>query len=690
MNKGTAIVGFLLCFLAGGMLMYGVDRNGISKAGGGDEIAAAQDASGVWSDEDAAVPVSSKDPVWGSRSAPVTVVVFSDFQCPFCSRVEQTVGQLKEKYGKDKLRIVWKNNPLPFHPNATPAAIASEAVFRLGGSVAFWKFHDAAFAAQKDLGPEKYEEWAVAAGVDRAKFKEMITKPEVAAKVDADLAVGKSAGVTGTPAAHINGVPLVGAQPIDKFTEVIDEQLAAAKAAVASGTRPDKVYVKLAGENKAKTPAAADKKADAKPEKPAEDDKTVWKVPVGSSAQKGKSDALVTIVEFSDFQCPFCGRVEPTLAQVLKTYGDKVRIAWKHNPLPFHPRAEPASELAIEARAEKGDKGFWAAHDLLFKKECQGKPDAADKAACDAGQGKWIDNQVKLADEDLLEYAKTLGLDVAKVKVAISDHKYQSEITADQDLGENIQANGTPHFFVNGRRLVGAQPFEKFKAVIDEEMKKAEGLVAKGIAPKDVYAEIMKEGKEPPPPEKKTVDAPAPDSPSKGPDKAKVVMEIFSDFQCPFCGRVEPTVKQVEKAYGDKIRIVWRHKPLPMHQDAPLASEAAQEVFKEKGKDAFWKYHDTLFEKQGAPDGLKRAALENYAEPLGIDMVKFKGALDAHTNKPFVDSESAVADKAGISGTPAFVIGSIEKGQINGYYISGAQPYGKFKKVIDKALKEAK
>jgi protein-disulfide isomerase len=167
-------------------------------------------------------------------------------------------------------------------------------------------------------------------------------------------------------------------------------------------------------------------------------------------------------------------------------------------------------------------------------------------------------------------------------------------------------------------------------------------------------------------------------------------MEIFSDFQCPFCGRVEPTVTQVEKTYGDKIRIVWRHKPLPMHQDAPLASQAAQEVFKQKGKDAFWKYHDLLFSKQSTPDGLKRAALENYAEPLGVDMTKFKASLDSNSHKAFVDSESAVADKAGISGTPAFVIGSIDKGQVNGYYISGAQPFGKFKKVIEKALKEAK
>ena len=225
MNKGTAIVGFLLCFLAGGMLMYGVDRSGMTAhKEGGHEIAAAQDGS-PWSDEEAAVPVSSKDPHWGSRTAPVTIVIFSDFQCPFCTRVETTVNQLKEKYGRDKLRIVWKNNPLPFHKEAKPSAIAAEAVFRLGGSAAFWKFHDSAFAHQKELNAANYETWAAEAGVDRAKFKALIDKPELAAKVDADMAVGKAAGVTGTPASFINGVFLSGAQPIDKFTAIVEEQL---------------------------------------------------------------------------------------------------------------------------------------------------------------------------------------------------------------------------------------------------------------------------------------------------------------------------------------------------------------------------------------------------------------------------------------------------------------------------------
>jgi protein-disulfide isomerase len=169
-----------------------------------------------------------------------------------------------------------------------------------------------------------------------------------------------------------------------------------------------------------------------------------------------------------------------------------------------------------------------------------------------------------------------------------------------------------------------------------------------------------------------------------------VVMEIFSDFQCPFYGKVEPTVAQVEKAYGDKIKMVWRHKPLPMHADAPLASEAAQEIYKEKGREAFWKFHDVLFSKQGTPDGLKRPALESYAEQAGADMTKFRQALDSNSNKAFVESESKVADAAGINGTPAFVIGSVDKGQINGYFINGAQAFGKFKKVIEKALKEAK
>jgi protein-disulfide isomerase len=581
-------------------------------------------------------------------------VLFSDFECPFCSKVENTLEALKQKYGPQQLRIVWKNNPLPFHKRATPAAVAAETVFRLGGSDAFWKFHGQAFKNQKALTDENFAKWAQEAGVDPAKFQAAYSKEEYKAKLDADMAVGKAAGVRGTPASFINGVFLSGAQPQAKFEAVIDEQLAAAKSAIGSGTPADKVYVKLSNENKAKAPDAKDAKRDARPKA---DDKTVYKVEVGDSAVKGAPDALVTIVEFSEFQCPFCSRVLPTIEQVMKEYQGKVRVVFKHRPLPFHKRAMPAANFALEARAQKGDEGFWKAHDLLFK------------------------NQKALEDADLEKYAAELGLDVAKVKTAISTNKYGSVIATDQELADDVEAGGTPHFFINGRRLTGAQPFDAFKKVIDEELKKAEALVAKGVAKKDVYAAVMKDAKEAPPPEKKDVGAPPATAPWKGNANAKVVMQIFSDFQCPFCKRVEGTLAQVEKEYGDRIKMVWRDKPLPMHKDAPLAAEAAREAQKQKGDKGFWAFHDALFESLGKPDAIARPGLEAIAEKQGLDMNAFKTALDTNKHKPLVQADLQAGDKAGISGTPAFVI--------NGYFISGAQPFSKFKKVINLALKEA-
>ena len=439
-NTGVAVIGFVLCFLAGAGIMWGYDQSRIRS---GDMIAA-EPAGGSWSDEDSPIPVSSKDPTWGSRTAPVTIVLFSDFQCPFCSRVESTLEQVRTTYGPEKVRIVWKNEPLPFHPNAKPAAEAAQGVFALKGADAFWKFHALAFKNQNALTKENFEKWAKEAGVtDMAKFKAGLESHTWAKKVDDDHELAKKVGVNGTPASYVNGVALSGAQPFDKFKSVIDAELQKAQAKIAAGTAKDKVYVAMTQENRKNAPPPAEE------EEEREDTKSVFKVPVGDSPVLGNKNALVTIAVFSDFQCPYCKRVEPTLKQVRDTYGDKVRIVWKHEPLPFHPRANPAAQLAEEARAQKGEDAFWKAHDKLFE------------------------IQPKLDDADLEAAAKDLGLNVDKVKDAIKSKKYEKRIAADMDLADDLQASGTPHFFINGRRLVGAQPFEKFQKMIDEEVKKA-------------------------------------------------------------------------------------------------------------------------------------------------------------------------------------------------------------------------
>jgi len=215
-------------------------------------------------------------------------------------------------------------------------------------------------------------------------------------------------------------------------------------------------------------PAAAPGKAQRPPARSGPDPKLTYKVDVGDAAVKGSDEALVTIVEWSDFQCPFCNRVNPTMAKIHETYGDKVRVAFKHNPLPMHNRAMAAA-LAAEA-AGRQDK-FWEMHDKLFA------------------------NGRALTDENFEKWASELGLDVAKFKTDMKDKALETKVRKQQSQGAVLGARGTPSFFVNGRHLSGAQPFEAFKALIDVELKEAEALVAKGTAKKDVYATVIAKGK---------------------------------------------------------------------------------------------------------------------------------------------------------------------------------------------------
>jgi protein-disulfide isomerase len=224
----------------------------------------------------------------------------------------------------------------------------------------------------------------------------------------------------------------------------------------------------------------------------------------------------------------------------------------------------------------------------------------------------------------------------------------------------------------------------------------AKALAASGTPRNQLYAKIIEHGAT----EQKFIDAPAaqpsaaaPDEnkvynipsaghfPVKGNPTAKVTILQFSDFQCPFCSRVEPTVKQVMDTYGSKIKIVWRNYPLPFHQNAMPAAEAAEEVFAQGGEGKFWQYHDLLFANQQA---LTRADLEKYAEQIGgINMAKFKAALDTHKNKATVQADIDAVEKSGARiGTPSFFI--------NGKLLQGAQPFDAFKTAIDKALAEAK
>ena len=178
------------------------------------------------------------------------------------------------------------------------------------------------------------------------------------------------------------------------------------------------------------------------------------KISLKGQPSKGPESAKVTIVEYSDFQCPFCARGYQTVEnQVLKEYGDKVRLVYKNFPLPMHPWAEPAA-VASECAFEQKPQAFWKLYGYYFQNQRDITPqNIKDKS---------------------VEALKDDGIDTAKFTDCLDNKKTLSEVKADQAEGASVGVNGTPAFLINGRLVSGAQPFENFKSVIDDELARAD------------------------------------------------------------------------------------------------------------------------------------------------------------------------------------------------------------------------
>jgi len=160
-------------------------------------------------------------PSQGPATAPVTIVEFSDFQCPFCSRLKPEIDQVKAKYG-DKVRVVFRQFPLAMHPNAQKAAQAALCANDQGK---FWQMHDEMFNDQAGLAPEGLKAKAKKIGLNSQTFDACLDGDKHADQIKADMDAGQAAGVQGTPAMFVNGVFINGAVPVDDITKVIDQEL---------------------------------------------------------------------------------------------------------------------------------------------------------------------------------------------------------------------------------------------------------------------------------------------------------------------------------------------------------------------------------------------------------------------------------------------------------------------------------
>jgi protein-disulfide isomerase len=603
------------------------------------------------------VPLSAT-PLRGPAAAKVTLAVFCDFQSPYCARASERLAEVQRAY-QDTVRLQYRHNPLPLYPLSQLAAEASAAAGEQGQ---FWRYHDLLFSRQA-AAPERatLEGYAQELGLDLVRFREALDSERARLKVDADSILAGKLGVRGAPVVFVNGRPLRGLAELAKLEALIEEERAGAEALLASGVAPQELYQRIAQAPEASGMPESPPEPMAPPAVPRSrrlDPKTVYKLPAGEGApSKGPQDAKVTIVLWSDFECGYrCSGIEPALQALLAAHPQDVRLVWKFRPVPDHADSLLASEATLAA-AQEGK--FWPMHDRLFAEP------GLDRAK-------------------LEQHASQLGLDMARFRQALDERTYTEQVLADLDLSDKLSIANLPQLFINGK----PQPREEvsseaLEARVKEELDRAKQLLKQGEPAEGVYAALIANGLEGvpepglaelPPLPKGTYTVDLGGAPTRGPKDAPITLVLFSDFQCPYCARLEKTLARLGEEYGGRLRLVWKDAPnLEFHKEAMLAHEAGRAAG-EQGR--FWEMHDRIFRR---PYLLGRPTLETYARELGLDMERFRAALDSGKYQEAIREEFAYGvSLAGPSGTPTLFI--------NGRLIPGAYPYGVLRQIIEEEL----
>lgn len=388
----------------------------------------------------------------------------------------------------------------------------------------------------------------------------------------------------------------------------------------------------------------------------------VYRVPVGDAPARGSAEALVTIVEFSDFHCRFCIKAQQILDDLDRLYPGKLRFVYRHNPL------DPEDgTLAAEASLAAAEQGrFWDMHDRLYANPAQ-----LSRAALDG-------------------YARELGLDMVRFRSALDERRLRAAVLADAEVARRLGARSTPMFFINGRAVKGSQPLSVFAGIVEQELVRADKMRARGVPPGQLYRSLTARGlprADSRPGADPVYDVarvspgvvyrvlPALAGHSRGPDDALVTIVELSDFECGYCARIAPRLRELEDRFGSMVRVEYRHLPLRFHRNAQLAAEAAVEAAAQ-GK--FWPFHDRLFTAGGR---FPRPVLERHAAAVGLDMVRFRAALDDRRHRNLVATRAAAMRALGVTGTPTVFV--------NGTPVVGAVPVQELIRVVLERKAEA-
>ena len=330
----------------------------------------------------------------------------------------------------------------------------------------------------------------------------------------------------------------------------------------------------------------------------------------------------VTIQIFSDFQCPYCRMFAPAAREIESKgiEGIQTKVEFRNFPLSFHPFAQLAAQAAAAAR-EQGK--FWEMHDLLFA------------------------NQNALGREDLLKYAASLKLDMAKFTRDLDSDRIKKDVEADKAEGDSMHVQGTPTFFVNGKEYSGTKTADELKALV-------KGEFGRKLALTEITDNLM----------------------SKGPATAPVSVEFFADLESPVSRSANYVIEELMAKYPSEIRLQFRNYPLSFHAQAALAHDAAMTAAHEGH---FWEMANYVFDHQ---ESVREQDLIAYAGRLGLDPEKFAATIQKRKYTPRVDADLADGFQRGVRGSPVIFV--------NGKRIDGVPSLQTLTEYVDAALAAAK
>lgn len=378
--------------------------------------------------------VSAHDHMLGRASAPVSVIVYSDFECPFCKLFSATTKAALVKY-RANVNLVFRHFPLPFHSFAMPAARASECVAKLRGERSFWLYSQLVFAHDTS----RYLSAARATGIDTATLSRCMADASIENIVlDEQKAAMKS--VLGTPTTfiinHSTGFmqTLEGAVPLETISSAIDDAIKG---------KPSEP------ENPVVPPTDSGQPEAAAPVPP---------VDPHTDHIRGNASARFSVVEYADFECPFCKRHQATMHALLTKYPDSVNWVYRHFPLSFHENAEREAEASECVATLGGNEAFWKFEDAIY-----------DRTESN-GTGFSLDALAPLA--------ASVGIDAQAYASCMSNPATASTVETETSSGRNAGINGTPTSIlvdhVKGTSTIiagGALPLSTFTDAIDALLK---------------------------------------------------------------------------------------------------------------------------------------------------------------------------------------------------------------------------